>query len=121
VRDLDTTIARQGFGRYGLTTVNMYALCDFGQMTADRQRFTAYGQAIKQAVCRVTPCWKLDAGRVSLRWLACHAGARKVYAVDSEEIVHFARELAVANGFSDRMEFIQRDSRNSNCRNASTS
>jgi Methyltransferase domain/Arginine methyltransferase oligomerization subdomain len=43
--------------------------------------------------------------------LACQAGARKVYAVDSEEVVHFARELAVANGLADRIEFIQSDSR----------
>ncbi len=43
--------------------------------------------------------------------LACRAGARRVYAIDSEEIVHHARELAAANGFADRMEFLQSDSR----------
>ena len=89
----------------------MYALCDFGQMTADRERFTAYSQAIKQAVRPGDSVLEIGCGPGVFALLACQAGARKVYAVDSEEIVHFARELAVANGVSDRMEFIQSDSR----------
>jgi len=43
-----------------------------------------------------TRSWRSAAAGV-LALLACQAGARKVYAVDSEEIVHFARELAAAN------------------------
>ncbi len=89
----------------------MYALYDFGQMTADRERFAAYMQAIKQAVQPGDSVLEIGCGPGVFALLACQAGARKVYAVDSEEIVHFARELAAANGFSDRMEFIQSDSR----------
>jgi protein arginine N-methyltransferase 1 len=89
----------------------MYALCDFGEMTADRERFAAYSQAIKQAVRPGDSVLEIGCGPGLFALLACQAGARKVYAVDSEEIVYFARELAVANGFADRMEFIQSDSR----------
>ena len=34
-------------------------------------------------------------------------GARKVYAVEPDEIIHRAKKAAIANGFADRIEFIQ--------------
>lgn len=89
----------------------MYALRDYGEMTADRERLEAYRQAIKQAVRLGDSVLEIGCGPGLFAFLACQVGARKVYAIDSEEIVHFARELAVANGFSDQMEFIQSDSR----------
>jgi protein arginine N-methyltransferase 1 len=89
----------------------MYALGDFGAMTADGERFAAYRQAIKQTVRPGDSVLEIGCGPGVFAMLACQAGARKVYAIDSEEIVYFARELAAANGFSDQTEFIQSDSR----------
>ncbi len=43
--------------------------------------------------------------------LACRAGAKRVYAIDAGEVIHFARQLAVANGFADRIEFLHGDSK----------
>jgi len=80
-------------------------------MIADGERFKAYREAIGKAVRPGDSVLEIGCGPGVFAFLACKAGARKVYAVDSEEIVHFARELAVANGFADRMEFIQIDSR----------
>jgi protein arginine N-methyltransferase 1 len=80
-------------------------------MIADSPRFKAYNKAIATAVRPGDVVLEIGCGPGVFALLACQAGARKVYAVDSEEIVHFAQELAVANGFADRMEFIQRDSR----------
>ncbi len=39
-------------------------------------------------------------------FFACQAGARKVYAVDSQSILEIARETAQLNNFADRIEFI---------------
>lgn len=39
-------------------------------------------------------------------FFACQAGAKKVYAVDSESILEIARETAVLNGFNNKIEFI---------------
>jgi type I protein arginine methyltransferase len=89
----------------------MYSLRDYGDMVADGERFAAYRTAIAQAVRPGDVVLEIGCGPGVFALLACHAGARKVYAIDSEEIVHFARELAVANGFAERMEFIQSDSR----------
>ena len=89
----------------------MYSLRDYGEMIADRERFEAYGRAIAKAVRPGDVVLEIGCGPGVFALLACQAGARKVYAIDSEEIVHFARQLAAANGFAERMEFIQSDSR----------
>jgi protein arginine N-methyltransferase 1 len=92
-------------------SINMYSLQAFGEMIADRERFQAYSAAVSRAVRPGDIVLELGCGPATFAMLACKAGARKVYAVDSDEIVYFARELAAANGFSAQMEFIQSDSR----------
>jgi SAM-dependent methyltransferase len=89
----------------------MYSLRDYGEMIADRERFEAYSKAIAKAVRLGDAVLEIGCGPGVFAFLACQAGARKVYAIDTEEVVYFARELAVANGFAERMEFIQSDSR----------
>jgi len=91
--------------------MTMYSLHDFGQMIADGERFEAYSKAIAKAVGPDDVVLEIGCGPGVFAFIACQVGARRVYAVDSEEIVHFAQELAVANGFADRIEFIQSDSR----------
>ena len=89
----------------------MYTLSDYGSMIAKSLRIDAYKNAIEKAVHPGDSVLDIGCGPGAFALLACRAGARKVYAIDSQEIMHFARELAVANGFADRMEFIQSDSR----------
>ena len=89
----------------------MYTLYDYGQMIADTARFTAYSQAIARAVRPGDSVLEIGCGPGIFGLLACEAGARKVYAIDTEDIVQFARELAAANGYADRIQFLQTDSR----------
>jgi len=89
----------------------MYSLRDFGDMIADAERFDAYSKAIAKAVRPGDAVLEIGCGPGVFALQACSAGAKKVYAIDSEEIVYFARELAAANGFLERMGFIQTDSR----------
>src|SRR5271169_4041944 len=89
----------------------MYLLDEFGDMTADSLRFAAYADAIQRAVRPGDIVVDLGCGPGLFALLACRAGARRVYAIESGEVIHFARQLAAANGFADRIEFLHGDSR----------
>jgi protein arginine N-methyltransferase 1 len=89
----------------------MYSLHDFGAMIADAGRFGAYAKAIASAVRPGDTVAEIGCGPAVFSLLACRAGARRVFAIESEDSIHFARQLAAANGFTDRIEFFQSDSR----------
>ena len=89
----------------------MYSLEDYGNMIADRWRFDAYAKAIASAIRPGDAVVEIGCGPGVFCLLACRAGARRVYAIESEDSIQFARALADANGLADRIEFIQTDSR----------
>jgi protein arginine N-methyltransferase 1 len=89
----------------------MYVLDEFGDMIADKARFGAYADAIQRAVRPGDIVVDLGCGPGIFALLACRAGAKRVYAIDAGEVIHFARQLAAANGFADRIEFFHGDSR----------
>ena len=89
----------------------MYLLDEFGDMIADKVRFAAYADAIARAVRPGDVVVDLGCGPGIFALLACRAGAKRVYAIDAGEVIHFARQLAAANGFADRIECLHGDSR----------
>ena len=80
-------------------------------MNADADRFGAYGKAIEKAVHAGEAVAEIGCGPGVFALLACRAGAKRVYAIETDPIVHFARQLAAANGMADRIEFFESDSR----------
>jgi protein arginine N-methyltransferase 1 len=89
----------------------MYSLRHYGAMIADAGRFNAYAKAVARAVRPGDTVADIGCGPGVFSLLACRAGARRVFAIESENCIQFARELAAANGFTDRIEFVQSDSR----------
>jgi len=53
----------------------------------------------------------LGAGTGVLSFIALAAGAARVYALERSPVIEVARAIAAANGFEDRMKFIQGDAR----------
>ncbi len=86
----------------------MYSVHFYGRMLADASRMDAYTAALRQAVTPESVVMDLGCGPGVFALLACKFGARRVYAVEPENIVGLAREAAAANGFSDRIEFFER-------------
>lgn len=85
----------------------MYSLYSYGTMIADTVRFDAYTQALRQAVR--PGCVVVDIGTGAGIWAltACRLGARKVYAIEPDDVIEVARETAELNGFGGKIEFIQ--------------
>jgi protein arginine N-methyltransferase 1 len=86
----------------------MYKISDYGKMISDRIRTDAYFRALQQTVNPDSVVIDIGAGSGILSLFACKLGARKVYAIEPSDAIQLAIEFATANGYSDRIEFLQR-------------
>lgn len=89
----------------------MYSLDQFAAMFSDRVRMDAYSAAIVKYVRPGDAVLDLGCGPGILGLLACRAGARRVYAIDMNSVVDFGRQLAAANGYQEKVQFLCGDSR----------
>jgi protein arginine N-methyltransferase 1 len=85
----------------------MYSLYSYGKMLAGT-RLQAYVAALRRAVKPGSVVLDLGCGPGVFALLACQLGARRVYAVEPDNVIQLAREAAQANGFADRIEFFQK-------------
>ncbi len=76
-------------------------------MLHDTARMDAFRRAIDATVQPGDVVVDIGCGSGVLSFMACEAGAAKVYAIDGGPIIEVAEELAVANGFADRIEFLR--------------
>jgi len=90
-----------------LVSFQMYSLHFYGQMLADAPRMDAYLAALRQAVNADSVVLDLGCGPGVFALMACKFGARRVYAVEPDNVISVAREAAVANGCADRIEFFE--------------
>jgi ribosomal protein L11 methylase PrmA len=73
---------------------------------SDDVKIAAFRGALARVVTPQSVVLDLGCGTGLLGLLACEAGAARVYAVDAGPILSVARELAAANGFSERIVHI---------------
>lgn len=74
---------------------------------ADAPRVDAYRRAIHATVRPGDVVVDVGTGTGVLAFMACEAGAARVYAIEQGPIVGLARKLARANGYEDRIHFIR--------------
>jgi type I protein arginine methyltransferase len=85
----------------------LYSLSGYGNMLADQVRTRAYADALRKVVRPGSVVVEIGTGPGAFAVFACKLGARRVYAIEPDPIIQVAREVAVANGFADRIEFIE--------------
>ena len=87
--------------------MHSYGLSGHARMISDEVRVAAYSQALRMAVKPGCVVGEIGAGTGVFSMLACQLGARRVYAIEADPIIQVGREIALANGFSDTITFIQ--------------
>lgn len=76
-------------------------------MVTDSIRMDAYVQALRQSIKPGSVVLDIGTGTGICALLACQFGARRVFAIEPSDAIQVAREIAAANGYADRIEFIQ--------------
>ena len=75
-------------------------------MLLDTARMDSYRRAINATVKPGDVVIDLGCGSGVLSFMACEAGAKRVYAIEGGPVIDVAKELATDNGFDDRIEFV---------------
>lgn len=86
---------------------HMYSVAAYGSMINDSIRMNAFKRALQQDVFPGAVVLDIGTGTGIMAMLACKYGAGKVYAIEPDSFIQTAKSIAKANGFADRIEFIQ--------------
>ena len=85
----------------------MYNVSAYGKMIADGPRVRAYVAALRHAIKPGSVVVDLGSGPGLFALVACQLGARRVYAIEPDNIIQVGRDAAREQGVADRIEFIQ--------------
>ncbi len=89
----------------------VYDIRDYDTMFADDTRAPAYLAAIARGVRPGSVVVEIGTGVGYFAVAACLAGARRVYAIETNPAVELAAQIAADNDCADRITFINADSR----------
>jgi type I protein arginine methyltransferase len=84
------------------STLNIHRSC-----VADTSRVEAYAHAIADVVEDGDIVVDVGTGTGVLAIMACRSGARHVYAIEPHAVIEVGKEIAVRNGYGDRMTFLR--------------
>jgi type I protein arginine methyltransferase len=87
--------------------ISGYGLQSYGQMITCEPRMGAYARALEQSITPGCHVIDLGAGPGLFALLACRYGAGSVVAIEPDTSIEIARQAARANGFADRITFVE--------------
>jgi type I protein arginine methyltransferase len=76
-------------------------------MIADEIRMDAFVAALEKTVTQDSVVLDIGCGTGIFTLIACRLGARRVFAVEKDDVIDVAKEIVRANGCADNVEFIQ--------------
>lgn len=85
----------------------MYDIFSYGRMVSDSIRTDAYVTALRRAVTPNSVVLDLGCGLGVFAVLACQFGARRVIAVEPDNVIEIARKVAAANHCAEKIQFVQ--------------
>jgi type I protein arginine methyltransferase len=90
-----------------LTAPAGYCVTSYGDMITCGPRMSAYAAALQRVITPGCSVLDLGAGTGILSLIACQLGAGSVVAVEPHDVISVAEQSAAANGYSDRIRFVQ--------------
>ena len=84
----------------------MYSVGDYLRMLADLGRTQAYAAAFRKAVRPGCVVAEIGTGLGYFAMLACHLGARRVYAMEVADVIEVARQIIGQNGYAETIQLI---------------
>jgi len=118
VKDVTLTTCTGGMMDGGSTPKNKKTcvslpteIAEHRDLLAESRQQMGFKKEIERVVNPDSVVLDLGCGTGIHTLFACRAGAKKVYAVESESIIQIAKNVIAANGYSDRVEFVHADSR----------
>jgi protein arginine N-methyltransferase 1 len=84
----------------------MYSITSYGEMIADQARVNAYLQALRNAVKPGSIVLEIGTGLGFFAVAAARLGASEVFAIDSDDAIKVAQQMAATTEVSDRIKFI---------------
>jgi type I protein arginine methyltransferase len=88
-------------------SIQGYSILGYGDMITDRYRLDPYVRALKSAIKPGAVVLDIGTGTGFFAVLACQFGAKKVYAIEPDDAISVARQVAIDNHCADKIEFIQ--------------
>jgi protein arginine N-methyltransferase 1 len=85
----------------------VYSISQYAEMIADGGRMDAYARALRQVIKPGSVVLDIGTGTGVAAMLACKYGARRVFALEPSDAIFVAQEIAAANGFGAKIDFIQ--------------
>jgi protein arginine N-methyltransferase 1 len=85
----------------------MYNILSYGSMVSDSVRMNAYADALRKVVTPESVVLDIGTGFGFFAVLACQLGARRVIAIEPDDVIEIARKVAAANQCADKIQFIR--------------